>query len=254
MEHHQAILPSGEHGVPVGRVGRFPCHAPSSEPSVRYIPVDQHRKTETEDHSHHDGSERTGREPFLVVERSVSCPSGYGCPSGYDCFDDDGEDERLDNSFEGVGLRCRREPVIDPGCDESRYEEVQDFDGVVRQVRHRNRPRFHLSAVGRRFVQRVVAVRAAQSALLCDSRGRTGQAGPCTHSPQSQRSPRLASCVNQSHSSPRLNVIASNGRMLIGSSSCALAMSSHCPSCSSKASRVRSTGSMSHRWATPSRA
>ena len=55
----------------------------------------------------------------------------------------------------------------------------------------------------------------------------------------------------QSHSSARLNVIASNGRMLTGASSWALAMSSHCPSSSSKASRVRSTGSMSHRCATP---
>ena len=55
----------------------------------------------------------------------------------------------------------------------------------------------------------------------------------------------------QSHSSARLKVIASNGRMLTGASSWALAMSSHCPSSSSKASRVRSTGSMSHRCATP---
>ena len=58
----------------------------------------------------------------------------------------------------------------------------------------------------------------------------------------------------QSHNSPRLNVIASNGRMLTGSSSFALAIRSHCPSWSSNASRVRSIGSMSHRWATPSRA
>ena len=47
--------------------------------------------------------------------------------------------------------------------------------------------------------------------------------------------------------SPRLNVIASKGRMLTASSSFAHAMSTHCPSRSSNASNVRSTGSMSHR-------
>ena len=54
--------------------------------------------------------------------------------------------------------------------------------------------------------------------------------------------------------SPRLKVIASKGRMLTGSSSFALAIRSHCPSCSSNASRVRSIGSTSHRYPTPSRA
>ena len=73
-----------------------------------------------------------------------------------------------------------------------------------------------------------------QSALLRDSRGRAGQAGRCTLAPPAQRS-------------PRLNVTASNGRMLTGSSSFALAISNHCPSWSSNASRVRSIGSTSHR-------
>ena len=54
------------------------------------------------------------------------------------------------------------------------------------------------------------------------------------HAPQGQRS-------------PRLKVIASNGRMLTGSSSFALAIRSHCPSWSPNASRVRSVGSTSHR-------
>ena len=67
------------------------------------------------------------------------------------------------------------------------------------------------------------------------------QADHCMHAPQGQRS-------------ARLKVIASNGRMLTGSSSFALAISSHCPSCSSNASSVRSTGSMSQRCAIPSRA
>ena len=71
--------------------------------------------------------------------------------------------------------------------------------------------------------------------------GKPGQAGPRTLAPQGQRS-------------PRLKVIASNGRMLTGSSSFALAISSHCPSWSSNASSVRSTGSTSHRCSTPSRA
>ena len=48
-------------------------------------------------------------------------------------------------AFEGVGLWRRREPVVDPRCDESRYEEIQDIDSVVRQVRHRDFPRFRLS-------------------------------------------------------------------------------------------------------------
>ena len=56
------------------------------------------------------------------------------------------------------------------------------------------------------------------------------------------------------HRAPRLNVIASNGRTLTGSSSFAHAMSTHSPPRSSNASRVRSVGSMSHRFATPSRA
>ena len=54
--------------------------------------------------------------------------------------------------------------------------------------------------------------------------------------------------------SPRLNVIASNGRIETASSSFAHAMSTHSPSRSSNASRVRSVGSTSHRCATPSRA
>ena len=54
--------------------------------------------------------------------------------------------------------------------------------------------------------------------------------------------------------SPRLNVIASKGRTLTGSSSFAHAMSTHSPSRSSNASNVRSVGSTSHRYATPSRA
>ena len=56
------------------------------------------------------------------------------------------------------------------------------------------------------------------------------------------------------HRSPRLNVIASNGRIETASSSFAHAMSAHSPSRSSNASRVRSVGSTSHRCATPSRA
>ena len=54
--------------------------------------------------------------------------------------------------------------------------------------------------------------------------------------------------------SPRLKVIASNGRMQIGSSSFAAAISTHSPSRSSNASRVRSVGSTSHRCRTSSRA
>ena len=47
--------------------------------------------------------------------------------------------------------------------------------------------------------------------------------------------------------SPKLNVIASKGRMLTASSSFAHPMSTHSPSRSSNASNVRSVGSMSHR-------
>ena len=54
--------------------------------------------------------------------------------------------------------------------------------------------------------------------------------------------------------SPKLKVIASNGRMLIGSSSFATAISTHSPSRSSNASKVRSVGSTSHRCRTASRA
>ena len=47
--------------------------------------------------------------------------------------------------------------------------------------------------------------------------------------------------------SPRLNVIASKGRMLTASSSFAHPISTHSPSRNSNASNVRSVGSMSHR-------
>ena len=47
--------------------------------------------------------------------------------------------------------------------------------------------------------------------------------------------------------SPRLKVTASKGRMRTGASSCAVAISTHSPSRSSKASRVRTSGSTSHR-------
>ena len=47
--------------------------------------------------------------------------------------------------------------------------------------------------------------------------------------------------------SPRPKVMASKGRMRTGASSCAVAISTHSPSRSSKASRVRSAGSTSHR-------
>ena len=53
---------------------------------------------------------------------------------------------------------------------------------------------------------------------------------------------------------PGLKVIASNGRMLTGSSSFAVPMSTHSPSRSSNASIVRSVGSPSQRCSTPSRA
>ena len=55
----------------------------------------------------------------------------------------------------------------------------------------------------------------------------------------------------QSHSSTRLNVTASNGAMRTGSSSSTVAMSCHFPSWSLNASRMRSTGSMSHRCTIP---
>ena len=58
----------------------------------------------------------------------------------------------------------------------------------------------------------------------------------------------------QGQRSARLKVIASKGRMLTGSSSFALAMSTHWPSRNSNASSVRSAGSTSHRCPTPSRA
>ena len=61
-------------------------------------------------------------------------------------------------------------------------------------------------------------------------------------------------CPPQRQRSPKLKVITSNGRMPIESSSAAVAISTHWPSRSSNASRVRSVGSTSHRWATPSRA
>ena len=47
--------------------------------------------------------------------------------------------------------------------------------------------------------------------------------------------------------SPRLKVTAAKGRMRTGASSCAVAISTHSPSRSSKASRVRSAGSTNHR-------
>ena len=65
---------------------------------------------------------------------------------------------------------------------------------------------------------------------------------------------RLDRGPDQGHRSPRLEVIASNGRMLTGSSSFAIAISTHSASRSSYASSVRSAGSMSHRWRTPERA
>ena len=68
------------------------------------------------------------------------------------------------------------------------------------------------------------------------------------------RAPRHGPACAQGQRSPRLNAIPSNGGMLTGSSSFALAMSTHWPSRSSNASRVRSVGSTSQRCPTPSRA
>ena len=58
----------------------------------------------------------------------------------------------------------------------------------------------------------------------------------------------------QGQRSPRLKLTASKGRTCTGSASIAVAISTHSPSRSSKASKVRSIGSTSHRCATPSRA
>ena len=58
----------------------------------------------------------------------------------------------------------------------------------------------------------------------------------------------------QGHRAARLKVTASKGGMATGSSSLAAAISVHCPSRNSNASSVRSRGSTSHRWRTPSRA
>ena len=57
---------------------------------------------------------------------------------------------------------------------------------------------------------------------------------------------RYGSAAIQGHRSPMLKVIASSGRILTRSSSFALANSSHRPSCSLDASRVRSVGSTSY--------
>ena len=58
----------------------------------------------------------------------------------------------------------------------------------------------------------------------------------------------------QGQRSPRLKLTASKGRTCTGSSSFAVANSTHSPSRSSKASKVRSIGSTSHRCGTSSRA
>ena len=69
-----------------------------------------------------------------------------------------------------------------------------------------------------------------------------------------ERSSRALYAPPQGHRSPRLKVIASNGPMLTGSSSIAVAIRTHSPLRSSNASSVRSVGSTSHRWGTPARA
>ena len=79
--------------------------------------------------------------------------------------------------------------------------------------------------------------------------------GHAPHDPKdpihSVNGPRPGRGPDQGHRSPRLKVIASNGRMLTGSSFFAVAIGTHSPSRSSNASRVRSAGSTSHRWRTP---
>ena len=87
-------------------------------------------------------------------------------------------------------------------------------------------------------------------------RRRAGAAAPSPRPPPRSAPPggSAGRADVQGHRSPRLKVTASKGRICTGSSSFAVAISTHCPSRSSNASSVRSAGSTIHMCPTPSRA
>ena len=102
-------------------------------------------------------------------------------------------------------------------------------------------PAWRISCAVARDIRGLARVRlreGARSRQPCAGVNVSRSPGPSTYS---------AGATFGGQRSPRLKVTASKGRMRTGASSCAVAISTHSPSRSSKASRVRSAGSMSHR-------
>ena len=142
------------------------------------------------------------------------------------------------------GRRCRVAVTPESGRTHNRRRAW----GGGRRVRHAT------AATGRRRRRGTGAAqgrpgRAARAGG--GGRGAAGRARRRTRPARQRRSPSpstySAGATFGGQRSPRLKVTASKGRMRTGASSCAVAISTHSPSRSSKASRVRSAGSTSHR-------
>ena len=112
---------------------------------------------------------------------------------------------------------------------------------------HRPRP-------GRRRLRRPRCIRPGRPGKLAGSFGIRRGRRRRVRCGRRRMSSFAAAAYRQGQRSPRLKVTASKGGMHTGSSSFAPAISTHCPSRSSDASRVRSAGSTSHRCRTSSRA
>ena len=140
--------------------------------------------------------------------------------------------------IEGAGRR--RDPPPRP-----RKRPRLPFGGVAQDSHRRfagsRVPAQRISCAVARDIRGLARVRlreGARSRQPCAGVNVSRSPGPSTYS---------AGATFGGQRSPRLKVTASKGRMRTGASSCAVAISTHSPSRSSKASRVRSAGSTSHR-------
>lgn len=151
---------------------------------------------------------------------------------------------------------CPRDPTASESCTSSGFTGIRSLgerpgDPAALEEVHRHRARGCRRGVRQRLrgALQPVPLRLRRPNRRAGSVASLARGGVTRRRPGAYRAG-----TAQGQRSPRLKVTASKGRIWTGASSCAVAINTHFPSRSSNASTVRSAGSTSHRWPTPSRA